>query len=463
MRRLKDLLVVLPGMGGSVLTSESGLVWGDESRVLEAVNHPEPLNPDRELIPVGLIGTLTLVPGWVLWEGYEGLVHGIHDVFDNVVLDEGDPSKANWNANVVLAPYDFRRSIRDSAAALDYNIRRRLKLIGGSSSATHRVLVVAHSMGGLVARYWLGPLEGWRVCRALITLGTPHRGAPKALDVLVNGVRQGPVRLSQFSKILRSWPGMHELLPRYPVITVPAAGMEVYPHEVASELGLNDDLARAAFETHKDIETAWQSVPPPPEGPAVIPLVGTRHPTVASARWDGSHLVCGKTALPKHRPDLQGDGTVPGLSAIPIEMTNLPGAWRDVPYRHSQIASAIEALRLVGQYSEDPPSGDRGIEPATDTAPRLGLDLEECYEAGAPATIRVHAMGPCDNLTQPRASLSQAWPSAHALGELNLERTGTTEWKAALGGLSEGMYRVRVSLRGQPWSRDANDVFAVLA
>ena len=43
------------------------------------------------------------------------------------------------------------------------------------------MIVVAHSMGGLVARYWMGPLGGWRVCRALITLGTPHRGAPKAL------------------------------------------------------------------------------------------------------------------------------------------------------------------------------------------------------------------------------------------------------------------------------------------
>jgi hypothetical protein len=26
----------------------------------------------------------------------------------------------------------------------------------------------------------------------LITVGTPHRGAPKALDWLVNGVRVGP-------------------------------------------------------------------------------------------------------------------------------------------------------------------------------------------------------------------------------------------------------------------------------
>jgi triacylglycerol esterase/lipase EstA (alpha/beta hydrolase family) len=51
-------------------------------------------------------------------------------------------------------------------------------------------------MGGLVARYWLGglcasvkPRAG--DCAALITVGTPHHGAPKALDWLVNGIRVG--------------------------------------------------------------------------------------------------------------------------------------------------------------------------------------------------------------------------------------------------------------------------------
>jgi triacylglycerol esterase/lipase EstA (alpha/beta hydrolase family) len=45
-----------------------------------------------------------------------------------------------------------------------------------------RVIVVAQSMGGLVAG-----LGGALDRQALITLGTPHRGSPKALDWLSTG------------------------------------------------------------------------------------------------------------------------------------------------------------------------------------------------------------------------------------------------------------------------------------
>ncbi|WP_394619078.1 esterase/lipase family protein [Lentzea sp. JNUCC 0626] len=91
-----------------------------------------------------------------------------------------------------------------------------------------RVIVIGHSMGGLVARYWLGPLDGAADCAALITVGTPHGGAPKALDWLVNGVKFGPKRFSALTALLRNWPSAYDLLPRYPAI---AGSPERYPHE----------------------------------------------------------------------------------------------------------------------------------------------------------------------------------------------------------------------------------------
>ena len=48
-----------------------------------------------------------------------------------------------------------------------------------------------HSMGGLVARYFLEVLGGWRETRALLTIGTPFRGSVNALDFIVNGFRKG--------------------------------------------------------------------------------------------------------------------------------------------------------------------------------------------------------------------------------------------------------------------------------
>jgi len=82
----------------------------------------------------------------------------------------------------VAVPFDFRRSITEAAERLDVVVNAHF---GDASEAERagRVIVVGHSMGGLVARVWMGLLGRWPWCRALITLGTPHRGAP-AVGVL---------------------------------------------------------------------------------------------------------------------------------------------------------------------------------------------------------------------------------------------------------------------------------------
>ena len=57
------------------------------------------------------------------------------------------------------------------------------------------VTIIAHSMGGIVARYYIQRLEGNKRVRRLITLGTPHKGSkvtalltvPAAKDMLVEG------------------------------------------------------------------------------------------------------------------------------------------------------------------------------------------------------------------------------------------------------------------------------------
>jgi hypothetical protein len=53
-----------------------------------------------------------------------------------------------------------------------------------------RLILVAHSMGGLVARYFLEVFDGWRDTRMLVTFGTPFRGSLNALDFLGSGFRK---------------------------------------------------------------------------------------------------------------------------------------------------------------------------------------------------------------------------------------------------------------------------------
>jgi pimeloyl-ACP methyl ester carboxylesterase len=87
-------------------------------------------------------------------------------------------------ADVLVFPYDWRLSGRQNA----YLLQRRVldRWFGGRLAERQvpddeRIIVIGHSMGGLIARYFLeSPLQGHRLARRLITIGTPHRGAPQA-------------------------------------------------------------------------------------------------------------------------------------------------------------------------------------------------------------------------------------------------------------------------------------------
>lgn len=48
-----------------------------------------------------------------------------------------------------------------------------------------KIDIVAHSMGGLVARYYVKRLGGERFVRKLVTMGTPHHGTPMAFPGIV--------------------------------------------------------------------------------------------------------------------------------------------------------------------------------------------------------------------------------------------------------------------------------------
>jgi pimeloyl-ACP methyl ester carboxylesterase len=75
---------------------------------------------------------------------------------------------------------DVRRSARRAERALERLAQR---------ARFGRVDVVGHSLGGLVATYWLKCIDHGRRIRRVITLGTPHHGTPfAALGVLLFGV-----------------------------------------------------------------------------------------------------------------------------------------------------------------------------------------------------------------------------------------------------------------------------------
>ncbi|MER6444227.1 hypothetical protein DEJ51_00935 [Streptomyces venezuelae] len=471
MARLNHLVVVVPGIGGSVLQTPKGAARWDEHRrrFVAAATRPGRLRLDKhpDLVPVGLLPDITLIGPFVV-PGYDRLVRQICNHFDDVRVDVSRPGRApDTRADLVLFPYDFRQSIQHAAERLAADVAARLD--GEHTGARRRrVIVVAHSMGGLVARYWMGPLGGAADCEALVTLGTPHRGAPKALEVLGNGLVVGRKRLVGLTRVLRQWPSAYELLPRYPVVGRPAGDAPLKPSELhagATGGASFAKQAKLAFGVHEDIEETWTRLHQRPDGPEVTAVFGRGHSTLQHALLSPSGLKVTKDSadwLPN--PDWHGDGTVPAISAIPIEQ-NDRRARRAVPVRHMALASSSVVVDILAEYTGEPLDSVRGD---TLDEPWLGLDLEETVLSDDPVPVGVTLHGAyADEWTQVRV---RARPhdgpreAGAGTGWLPCAEASDGRWLGHLPPLDAGSYTVEVSATGLPVvSRlSAGDVLGVL-
>ncbi|MEV0902967.1 hypothetical protein [Actinoplanes sp. NPDC049802] len=436
----KHLIVVLPGIGGSVLAPKGRPdepVWSVGWPDRRLLRHPEMLALDQELEPVGLISSLRPVPFWTAITGYERVVAALSD-------------GRNPDPTVLAAPYDFRRGIVPAAQRLDDLVRQRLETLWPGADHRRRVIVVAHSMGGLVARYWIGPGGAAGLCRSLITLGTPHWGAPKALSVMAHGLRIGGVSvLPGLRDVLRTWPGLAQLLPRYRAVG--HAGGLWYPHEVPlpwREWGADP---RAAYDLHREIEAAWENLPR--SGTTMVPRIGFGHGTLRDCRWDGAELTV--SPAPPAWPELgrwddeRGDGTVPAFSGLPVEMRQPPEDFL-IRRRHGQLGALREVSALVARLEG---RGDLWAYKGDRRPAVLGLDLEELHAAGTPIPVAASIRG-----SQVRTDAGPVWASVldvrgRPIGvDARLEYDG--EHRGVLPGLTPGVYRLQATVRGVPGAGD---------
>ena len=380
---MRQVLVILPGIGGSVLADATGEpVWGNSRRtVVGALRHPERLSLSEELRAVDVVASAGFVAPFRL-HGYDVLIKrlvnvlrrsGIHDVQVDVV---GDACRPVPGAQILVVPYDFRRGVAVAAAEVRAKVHSRLN--GGSTGDwRRRLVVVGHSMGGLVARHWLSDPSEANLCLALLTLGTPYRGASRALDWLANGVRfgRGPVRtasaalLDGTTAVLREWPATYDLLPTYEVIHG-RDGATMKPHDLTPDLVSGfagttafRNAATAAATRSEEVTRAWSAVEPG-TGPGVLPFFARDHGTPHLTHVeDGQVYVSWDDPAWQPNAGWRGDGTVPALSALPPELAEEPLRWYPLRHRHTPMLGADGVLGVVRNLIGDTLAEVRGAEP----------------------------------------------------------------------------------------------------
>jgi len=289
--------VFLPGMMGSLLASVrgiSGMLWFSGPVVMNGRLNLLDLSddgaadrwPEVEIVPVGIEKTsylkaiLTLARETRLYE----------------------------------FPYDWRKRVETSAEQLHQALQRW----SGDDPAS-RFTLVAHSMGGMVARAYLAlhPREAEQKVERLILLASPLYGVPIAATIFAgdNPAIQIMDRLHPGNDVRRfamSAPSCYQLLPApselWPSGPSYPLNWDAYDAAAWGLPGLRQDYLDAARAYHELVLRADPQV-------EIWQIAGCNQPTIVAARLaaeqDGGEAPPLLIPILEERGDNSGDDTVP--------------------------------------------------------------------------------------------------------------------------------------------------------
>ncbi|WP_432695240.1 esterase/lipase family protein [Marinobacterium sp. YM272] len=243
----RNPVIVIPGVLGSKLVADSASqsVWGEwcpgytdpaSSEAAQLFGLPMEIGTPLDRLRSGsqVDGVLGIVRGSMIGVPLKLTAYG--DVMSAMGVQSfadtfaEHPGEGN-GAEAFEFSYDWRRSLDESAIALQAFIHRatRFLQVQRNSSDPIRFNIVAHSMGGLLLRYFLqyggqllpydgsGPRLNWAgaayVDKAVI-IGTPNAGAVQMLDRLVQGIPANPIHPAYGPVLVGTFPSGYQLLPR---------------------------------------------------------------------------------------------------------------------------------------------------------------------------------------------------------------------------------------------------------
>jgi pimeloyl-ACP methyl ester carboxylesterase len=226
-------VVVVPGIMGSGLQRPDGtrvwLSWGNAvgSHALTLPCVLPLCDSKDELLPSGLLGAESLLPRLFGFTEYADLLELLQGAgFRGAgVHMTGKPSYHIFS-------YDWRRDLVESARRLEERLDQLADSLGEPDA---RFNIIGHSMGGLVARYYLryggaDPRDGMPVTWAgarriknLVLVAVPNGGSIGALDAIFHGNRVGLSTTTLAASVVAGMPAIYELLP-------PAAALSFVNH-----------------------------------------------------------------------------------------------------------------------------------------------------------------------------------------------------------------------------------------
>jgi len=373
----KTPLILIPGIGGSELKISEMKIW--------AAND-------------GHMGIFTNIylPNETVWPNIpQAILSSEDDYFDVLRMKaDGLTSEANIETtdNLVdfayqgtkdfflsngyvlgkdffLFPYDWRKDISLTAPLLDKKIND-IKIQTGSQ----KVDIVAHSMGGLVARNYISDSSRAQNVRKLFTLGTPHLGSVKFLQAINYGIclklEIGPACLSiarsEVKDIIQNMISGYELAPSQEYFNFYNGQDKSHlpPYQSNGETlnynGVKSFLATSGHnvplfgpsESFHELDNSLTNT----NGVEVTNIAGSGLETLGQIREKNVRDFLGNTLKKKDGFSVNGDKTVPLLSASLIDGSKSLLGDAKVFYtkqEHGELVAPGPALNLVKNILEN--------------------------------------------------------------------------------------------------------------
>ncbi len=289
-------------------------------------------------------------------------------------------------------------------------------------------MLICHSMGGLIARWFLEVMGGRELTRQLITIGTPYRGSVNALTELVNGLSVGLGPLSvKLTAFVRSLPSVYQLLPTYACLDVGDGVVNELTDVQVPDL--DGGRVQAAVTFHRTIA---ERVEKSSAGYEIVAIKGHVQPTAQSALLRAGRI----EAINAYQGiDHGGDGTVPRPSSHPPEWKEGDARAVFAAQKHASLQNTDGVLyQILGALTGNLGRflGGEGI----------GVDLPELLTVGEPLPVRAQAEAGDPTLAL-QAVIERE--DGVVVGEPQLLNSdGKGGYDTQFLGLARGTYRVRV-------------------